>query len=135
MGWIFWDKKITSSNNTNFSDGELAWSSFVCILRRFTYDWIGFGYLNNPQGEKKSHPTQKPVELFEYIIKTYTNEGDIVLDNVAGSGTTGEACINLNRDFILIEKVPNYYEVIKKRVGKIFKNYGIDLQPLLNEQM
>ena len=81
------------------------------------------------------HPTQKPVELFEYIIKTYTNEGDIVLDNVAGSGTTGEACINLNRDFILIEKEPNYYEVIKKRVGKIFKNYGIDLQPLLNEQM
>ena len=80
-------------------------------------------------------PTQKPIELFEYLIKTYTNEGDTILDNVAGSGTTGEACINLNRDFILIEKEPNYYEVIKKRVGEIFKNYGLDLQPLLNEQM
>jgi len=80
-------------------------------------------------------PTQKPTELFEYLIKTYTNEGDIVLDNVAGSGTTGEACINLNRDFILIEKEPKYYEVIKERVGKIFKNYRLDLQPLLNEQM
>lgn len=85
--------------------------------------------------EVGKHPTQKPVTLFEYLIKTYTNEGDIVLDNVAGSGTTGEACLNLNRDFILIEKEPNYYEVIKERVGKILKNYGLDIQPLLNEQM
>ena len=84
---------------------------------------------------KYTHPNQKQVALFEYLIKTYTNEGDIVLDNAAGSGTTGEACINLNRDFILIEKEPNYYEVIKKRIGKILKNYGLDLQPLLNEQM
>jgi len=81
------------------------------------------------------HPTQKPVALFEYLIKTYTNEGDVVIDNVAGSGTTAEACINLNRDFILIEKEPNYYEVIIERVGKIFKDYGLDLQPLLDERM
>ena len=84
---------------------------------------------------KNIHPTQKPLELFEYLIETYTKEGDIVIDNVAGSGTTGEACLNLNRDFILIEKEPNYYEVIKERVGKILKNYGLDLQPLLNERM
>lgn len=91
---------------------------------------------NNSNNKQRGlHPTQKPTELFEYLIKTYTNEGDIVLDNVAGSGTTGEACINLNRDFILIEKEPNYYEVIKERVGKIFKNYGLDLQPLLDERM
>lgn len=63
------------------------------------------------------HKTQKPVALFEYLIKTYTNEGDIVLDNVAGSGTTGVACINLNRDFILIEKELKYYEIIKERLG------------------
>ena len=67
------------------------------------------------------HNTQKPVELFEYLIKTYTNEGDIVLDNVAGSGTTGVACMNLNRDFILIEKELDYYEIIKERLGD-FKN-------------
>ena len=70
---------------------------------------------------KRFHETQKPVDLFEYLIKTYTNEGDIVLDNVAGSGTTGVACINSNRDFILIEKEVNYYETIKKRLGD-FKN-------------
>lgn len=62
------------------------------------------------------HPTQKPVALFEYLIKTYTNEGDLVLDNVAGSGTTGVACQNLNRDYILIEKEPEYVEIIKQRL-------------------
>ena len=63
------------------------------------------------------HPTQKPVDLFEYLIKTYTNEGDLVLDNVAGSGTTGVACQNLNRNFILIEQEPAYVEIIKQRLA------------------
>ena len=62
------------------------------------------------------HPTQKPVALFEYLIKTYTNEGDLVLDNCAGSGTTGIACLNLKRNYILIEKEPKYFDVIKKRI-------------------
>jgi len=65
------------------------------------------------------HPTQKPVALFEYLIKTYTNEGDTVLDNCAGSGTTGVACQNLNRNCILIEKEYEYCEVIKKRIPDI----------------
>jgi site-specific DNA-methyltransferase (adenine-specific) len=68
--------------------------------------------------EKGLHPTQKPVALFEYLIKTYTNEGDLVLDNCAGSGTTGVACKNLNRNYILIEKEPEYVEIIKKRLTK-----------------
>lgn len=62
------------------------------------------------------HPTQKPVALFEYLIKTYTNEGDIVLDNCAGSGTTGIACINTNRKYILMEKEEKYYEIIQDRI-------------------
>ena len=65
---------------------------------------------------KTIHPTQKPVALFEYLIKTYTNEGDLVLDNCAGSGTTGVACQNLKRNYILIEKEPKYIEVIKQRL-------------------
>ena len=64
------------------------------------------------------HPTQKPVALFEYLIKTYTNEGDLVLDNCAGSGTTGVACKNLNRNYILIEKEPEYIDIINKRLSK-----------------
>ena len=62
------------------------------------------------------HPTQKPVALFEYLIKTYTHEGDLVLDNCAGSGTTGVACKNLNRNFILIEKEQEYIDIINKRL-------------------
>ena len=63
------------------------------------------------------HPTQKPVALFEYLIKTYTNEGDLVLDNCAGSGTTGIAARNLNRNYILIEKEQKYFDIIKQRLN------------------
>jgi len=72
------------------------------------------------------HPTQKPVSLFEYLIKTYTNEGDLVLDNCAGSGTTAIACINTKRNYLLIEKEEKYCEDAAKRIkaeadqGKLF---------------
>lgn len=66
--------------------------------------------------EKGSHPTQKPVGLMEYLIKTYTNEGDIVLDNTMGSGTTGVACMNTNRDFIGIEMDQKYFNIAKDRI-------------------
>ena len=68
---------------------------------------------------KGQHPTQKPVALFEYLIKTYTNEGDLVLDNCAGSGTTGVACKNTNRNYILIEKEPEYIDIINKRLNAL----------------
>jgi site-specific DNA-methyltransferase (adenine-specific) len=64
------------------------------------------------------HPTQKPVELFEWLIKTYTNEGETVLDFTMGSGTTGVACKNLNRNFIGIELDPSYFEIAKQRIEK-----------------
>ena len=62
------------------------------------------------------HPTQKPVALLEYLIKTYTNEGETVLDNCMGSGSTGVACKNLNRGFIGIEKDDNYFNIAKNRI-------------------
>ena len=64
------------------------------------------------------HPSQKPVALIEYLIKTYTNEGDLVLDNCMGSGTTGVACKNLNRNFIGIEKDPEYFKIADKRINE-----------------
>jgi len=69
-----------------------------------------------PHNLKKIHPTQKPVALIEYLIKTYTNEGDTVLDNCMGSGTTGVACKNLGRDFIGIELDKEYFEIAKQRI-------------------
>ena len=66
--------------------------------------------------QKTLHPTQKPIELFEYLIKTYTSPGNLVLDNCAGSGTTAIACRNLDRKYILIEKEEKYIEIIKNRI-------------------
>ena len=65
----------------------------------------------------KVHPTQKPVKLMEYLIKTYTNEGETVLDNCMGSGTTGVACENLNRNFIGIEQDDKYFEIATNRIN------------------
>lgn len=64
-----------------------------------------------------SHPTEKPVALFEFLIRTYSDDGDLVLDNCAGSGTTGVAAKNCGRDFILIEKCQSYVEIAKQRVS------------------
>jgi len=65
---------------------------------------------------KRMHPSEKPIELIEYLIKTYTNAGDVVLDNCMGSGTTGVACKKLNRKFIGIELDDTYFETAKKRI-------------------
>lgn len=79
------------------------------------------------------HPTQKPVSLFEYLIKTYTNEWDLVLDNTAGSGTTAIACLNTNRQFIVMEKEQKYYDIILKRVGDFNKKF--ETQTLFGNEM
>jgi site-specific DNA-methyltransferase (adenine-specific) len=74
--------------------------------------------LSFPVERGGGHPTQKPVGLCEYLIRTYTNEGELVLDNCMGSGTTGIACKNLNRDFLGIELDEKYFEMAKTRIGK-----------------
>lgn len=66
--------------------------------------------------ERGEHPTQKPVTLMEYLIRTYTNEGDTVLDNCMGSGTTGVACVNTGRNFIGMEMDAGYFEIAKNRI-------------------
>lgn len=73
-------------------------------------------YFSNPSGKGHLHPTQKPVALLEYLIKTYTLEGETVLDFTMGSGSTGVACKNLNRNFIGIEKDEKYFEIAKNRI-------------------
>ena len=72
--------------------------------------------MNRDNTRKRLHPTQKPVDLLEFLIKTYTNEGDLILDNCMGSGSTGVACKNLNRNFIGIEKDEEYFNIAKERI-------------------
>ena len=83
--------------------------------------------------KEKLHPTQKPISLFEYLVKTYTNENDLVLDNCAGSGTTAIACLNTKRQFIVMEKEQKYYDIILKRVGDFNKKF--EPQTLFGNEM
>jgi site-specific DNA-methyltransferase (adenine-specific) len=69
-----------------------------------------------PNRKGKLHPTEKPVELLEWLMKTYSNKGDTILDSCMGSGSTGVACKNLNRNFIGIELNSDYFEIAKNRI-------------------
>lgn len=104
-------KNATSSNGTNplahFNKGG-----------KFSDERYPTNILKFSKVYRPIHPTQKPVELLEYLIKTYTNEGDIVLDNCMGSGSTGVACLNTNRNFIGIELDENYFNIAKNRIEK-----------------
>lgn len=75
-----------------------------------------------PHPSVSVHPTQKPVELMEWLIRTYTNEGDVVLDNCMGSGTTGIACVRTKRDFIGIELDEQYFNLSKYRIEMEMEN-------------
>ena len=96
-----------SSNYGDYTEGHLTKSEG----ERYPIDIIHFN-----RDKNKVHPTQKPIKLCEYLIKTYTNEMDIVLDNCMGSGTTGIACQNTNRHFIGIELDENYFNIAKQRL-------------------
>lgn len=83
---------------------------------------------SNANQKSKIHPTQKPVELLEYLIETYTNEGDTVLDFTFGSGTTGVAAINTNRSFIGIEKDEHYFDIASARIQKAWDEQEMEVK-------
>ena len=94
---------------------------------RYPRSVIKFNVVNTQSAEGYLHPTQKPVDLFEYLIKTYTNKNEIVLDNVMGSGTTAIACLKTDRKFIGFEREVEYYNIALKRIGKFDKSYYDEL--------
>ena len=97
-------------------DENFASVETVSDGRRYPIDVLDFKI------EKGLHPTQKPVALLEYLIKTYTNKGDTVMDNCMGSGSSGVACVNTNRNFIGMELDKNYFEIAKSRIENIVIN-------------
>ena len=114
------DKPVTVKNYTKKNkDSSYNFSKFGTSQKSYTYthrnpDTIIVGKWMSNKG--KQHPTQKPVELMEYVIKTYTNEGETVFDFTMGSGTTGVACKNLNRSFLGIEMDEKYFNIAKERI-------------------
>ena len=97
--------------------GNIKYSEDLDTSKRYPTSVLKFS--NHFQKENKYHPTQKPVTLMEYLIKTYTNEGETVLDNVMGSGTTGVACKNLNRNFIGMELDEEYFKIATERINEM----------------
>lgn len=97
-------------------------NGFICDVSTYDKDWknpsqhIYFSRVKGNSHEKTDHPTQKPVKLLEHLIKAYTDETDLILDFTMGSGSTGVACANLNRDFIGIELEPRYYKIAEQRI-------------------
>jgi len=116
---IMVEKKLRVEDK-NDSNGETFGGARV----KRKHDNGGKGYpknlltISNANQKGRVHPTQKPVALMEYLIKTYTNDGEIVLDFTMGSGTTGVACVNTNRKFIGIELDPEYFKIAEKRIFK-----------------
>lgn len=104
--------------------GDVAASAGKGSLRtagaEYVQEWTNYPkqLLEVPRDRSKVHPTQKPVALMEYLIRTYTNPGDVVLDNTMGSGTTGVAAIQSGRRFIGIERDPDYFAICQKRIGE-----------------
>ena len=99
--------------------GILKDNSLKTYTHRYPKNILSF---SNANQKGKVHPTQKPVDLLEYLIKTYTNEGEVVLDFTMGSGSTGVACANTNRKFIGIELDNNYFDIASKRIKEAFFN-------------
>ena len=110
MGWVFWDKK---NGNSDFSDGELAYTSFNKGLRKFEWLWNGF---QKQRPEERIHPTQKPVKLYEWLLMNYAKEGDKILDTHLGSGSIAIACHNLGYDLTACELDTEYYDAAIKRL-------------------
>ncbi len=112
QGLIKLDEPIQEegSANRNGKNYGIADKSFIRTHKNYPTDIITFSK------DSGYHPTQKPVDLLEYLIKTYTNEGDLVLDNCMGSGSTGVACVNTNRDFIGMELNEEYFKIACERI-------------------
>ena len=110
------EKKIKSSRKNKGGNliGKISEKEYYQEETGFNFSDIFFRNPNN----KNIHPTQKPIPLFEHLIKTYTNEGEVVLDNCMGSGTTAIACMNINRNYIGFELDEEYYNVSLDRIKK-----------------
>ena len=116
MGWLYWQKLIGG----DFSDGELAWTSRKGALKEFTH---------RKTNAEMAHPTQKPIALMEWCLG-FLPDARTILDPFMGSGTTGVACVNLDRQFIGIELDPGYFDIACKRVDDATRQPRLFKEPI-----
>lgn len=107
--WLAWVKPDAPPSMGNV---ELAWTNFNKTSRHIVQS------ISATNRERVGHPTQKPLRVMKWVIQNYTREGDTILDPFMGSGTTGVACAQLNRNFIGIEINPSYFEIAQRRIAE-----------------
>lgn len=112
-GWIVWDKKVPEK--MSLSKCELAWMSIGGSVHIFRYLWAGY---KKEKPEERFHTTQKPLNLMQWVIDKFSEQGMTIFDPFAGSGTTAIACLETGRNYILIEKEPEYVSIINKRISQ-----------------
>ena len=104
--WLIWDKK---NDGFSFADGEMAWTSFDTAVRFFRCH-------RGQQTDKRIHPTQKPKELYRWILKNYASEGDLIFDSHLGSGSIAVACDDMKFDLVATEIDKDYFDKANKRI-------------------
>ena len=112
--FLFWDK---NNGGSDFADGELAWTSFKSPVRKFKYTWSGFiqGKMGSNK-ENRIHPTQKPIDLYKWILRNYAKDGNTIIDTHLGSGSSAIAAHDGHFKFTGIELDAEYYEAAKNRI-------------------
>ena len=130
--WIVWDKE---NGATDFADCELAWTSFKSTVRIFRFRWQGMLQGDMMHKEARIHPNQKPVRLYEWLLREYAKPGDRILDTHAGSASSLIACHNLGFDFLGFEIDKVYYERARQRLDDVRAQMRFtDLERWLEEQ-
>jgi len=110
--WIVWDK----DNTGDFADSELAYASFKTAVRNFKWRWNGMLQQNMKNKQNRIHPTEKPIQLYEWLLQNYAKEGNKILDTHLGSGSIAIACHNMKYDLTACEIDKEYYDKAMKRL-------------------
>jgi len=113
--WLVWDK---DNGNTDFADCELAWTNFGTAVRRFKYRWNGMIQQDMKNKEHRIHPTQKPVALYDWILRNYAKPGQRILDTHLGSGSSAIAAHYFGCDFVGCEIDTDYFNAAKERFDR-----------------
>jgi len=111
--WLVWNKKNGENNN---ADCELAWTSFDTAVRMFDWKWNGFLQQNMSNKQERIHPTEKPIELYKWLLDKYAKPNDKILDTHAGSASIAIACHDYGFNLTCCELDPEYYEKAVQRI-------------------
>jgi len=110
--WIVWDKE---NGETDFADCELAWTSFKTAVRKFKWKWAGMLQQNMSNKQQRIHPTEKPIQLYQWLLKKYAKEGDLILDTHLGSGSSRISANKAKLNFVGFEVDEDHFNNQNKR--------------------